>query len=318
MELKLKPCRCCGLNAFNRLSQLVEVDPFFARHGLQIIVEQSTEIPLYDWGLRGKAKFLPPWLAERFIRKLDDFRTKHVLQLCQIKLPYGICKNCEFLAPWYEISDDQLSDYYAFYLQEEYKESREAFQPGFRELGKVMGSTAEADLRRQQHEEFILPYLQELHQRSSGGNLKLLDYGGGEGMIIPRLPWIDGEVLDVDSAADSPTAEHASYDIVQCLHVLEHVGNPLKTLQRLLTYSRVGGYIYIEVPIEHPGNAQISKKNMPICHEHINKLSIKSIQGLIDAADVDIVVLEKAEVKFLHLDGLTPVVRCLARKIKSY
>lgn len=315
MELELKRCRCCGQHTFHRLRTFVDVDPFFARHGLQISVEQSIDIPLYDWGLRGKAKLLPSWLAEKFHRKLDAIRAKHVLQACKVKIPFGLCKNCEFLAPWYEIGYDQLSDYYAFYLQNEYKESREAFQPGFRELGKVMGSIAEADLRRQQHEEFILPFLQDLREYAQDKSLKLLDYGGGEGLIIPRLPWIDGDVLEVESAEQPQGPELASYDVVQCLHVLEHVGSPYDTFQRLLAFCRVGGLLYIEVPIEHPGSLDLSDPKQIICHEHINKLSLNSIKGLVEASAVEVIYLQASTVKFLHLDGMTPIVRCLTRKI---
>lgn len=317
MELKLKRCRCCARPGFHRLNHFVDVDPFFARHGLQIIAEHSVDIPLYDWGLRGKAKLLPRWLAEKYNQKLDNIRAAHVLQASAIKIPFGMCEHCEFLAPWYEIGYDQLSDYYAFYLQREYKEARASFQPGFSELGNIMGSIAEGDLRRDQHQEFFTPYLHDLYRHSSGQNLKLLDYGGGDGFIIPRLPWIHGEVLDVESAEEPEASEIGYYDVVQCLHVLEHVGNPHETFKRLLAYCREGGLVYVEVPIEHPGTEAISKNQLPICHEHINKFSKSSIQGLVESSNVELILLEHAEVDFLHLEGLTPVLRCLTRKLYS-
>lgn len=314
MQLKVKECRSCGQPAFTRLDQPALVDPFFARYGLQIIVESTIDIPLFDWGLRRKVKQLPRALAEKINHKLDVIRGKNLLHSLAIKIPYGLCEHCEFLAPWYEVGSDQLRDYYAYYLQDEYKHARTSFQPGFAHLGQIMGSAEEAALRRQQHEEFLAPYLERCDRSAPDGLLHLLDYGGGEGLIIPRLPGIKGDVLDVDPDAKPKAVNETAYDIVQCLHVLEHVGHPFNTYQQLLANCREGGLIYIEVPIEYPGLAEVRAGNLPICHEHINKFCLKSIKAMITASSVEILFLEQAEVKFLHLDGMTPVIRALARK----
>ena len=136
---------------------MAEVDPFFARYGLQIHVDHDAILPLLDWGIRRKVSKLPHRIAGRVQTRIDKMRQKLLLTTLKIKIPYGLCTNCSFLAPWFEIGDDQLNDYYAFYLKEEYKQARSTFQPGFRELGKLMGSTEEARLRREQHETFIEP-----------------------------------------------------------------------------------------------------------------------------------------------------------------
>jgi hypothetical protein len=219
------------------------------------------------------------------------------------------------LAPWYEIGDDQLSDYYAYYLKEEYKQARTAFQPGFSQLGKVMGSTDEATSRRAQHQSHILPYLIELRKTSNDGTIHLLDYGGGEGLIIPDQDWIKGTVHEVKSnqTADDQT-EHEGFDFVQCLHVLEHVGQPKRTYDKLLNQCRRGGLIYIEVPMEFPGINDIEASKLPICHEHINKFSQTSIEELQNSSGVEIIYTQLGEVDFLHLEGMTPVIRGLARK----
>lgn len=315
MELQRKRCRCCGRNTFLRLNQLAEVDPFFARYGLQINAEETIVLPLLDWGVRRKVKRLPAAWAEKINTRLDLFRQKNLLFSKSIKIPYGLCDHCQFLAPWYEVGDDQLRDYYAFYLKDEYKQARTAFQPGFATLGEVMGSAAEAELRRQQHETFLAPHLEELRQSLADGMIRLLDYGGGNGWIIPRLPGVVGAVLEVEAEdrAAEPNREQG-YDVVQCLHVMEHVGHPLKTLQRLLAHCKTGGIIYLEVPIEHPGLEELKTGKLPICHEHINKLNLAAMRGLLEAQPVEILVLEEGAVDFLHLDGLTPVIRALARK----
>jgi hypothetical protein len=314
MELKVKHCRCCGKHRFTRLEQAVDVDPFFARYGLQMVVSSSIDVPLLDWGLRRKVNRLPRGLAEKFNRRLDVMRSRNLLHSLCVKIPFGLCEDCEFLAPWYEVGYDQLRDYYAFYLQNEYKRARTEYQPGFEQLGEVMGSVAEAELRRKQHEEFRAPFLLSCHRHALDGQLHLLDYGGGEGLIIPQLPGVKGDVLEVNSSETPTFAKGELYDVVQCLHVLEHVGHPYNTYQQLMAYCRGGGLIYIEVPIEYPGLASVRAGKLPICHEHINKFCLKSIQAMITASAVDVVYLEEAEVDFLHLDGMTPVIRALARK----
>lgn len=313
MELKTKRCRCCAKDTFQRLDIKPEVDPFFARYGLQIEVSQSIDIPLFDWGLRRKVDRLPSGIAAKIHPLLDRLRTGHVLTGLSIKIPYGLCSSCSFLAPWYEIGDDQLRDYYAFYLQEEYKQARTAFQPGFAQLGKVMGSKEEGDSRRAQHEAFITPFLTRLRQELNKAELRLLDYGGGSGLLLPRLDWVKGTVLEVNSSTKVSAEGDNTYDVVQCLHVLEHVGHPLATLQRLRSLCAPGGLIYLEVPIEFPGRDAIKAGKLPPCHEHLNKFSMEAVESLLAAADLEPEYLNTAEVDFLHLEGLTPVIRGLAR-----
>jgi hypothetical protein len=321
MQLKQKTCRCCGAKKqFKRLAKEAEVDPFFAKHGLQVTATHTATLPLIDWGLRRKVNSLPDNLAEKIHRRIDRLRRNTLLTSSSITIPYGLCENCHFLAPWYEIGDDQLRDYYSFYLDAEYKQARSSFQPGFAELGKVMGSAEEANLRRHQHENYLIPFL-ENHRKTNGlEKITLLDFGGGEGGIQPKADWISTSIIEVSS--DNEPNENQSlesrfnkqiFDVVQCLHVIEHVGHPLNTCRNLLSHCKDGGLIYIEVPIEFPGLDAITQGELPICHEHINKLSSLSIQSMLEACDVEMIEVRTDPINFLHLDGLTPVVRGLGR-----
>lgn len=310
MELTRKACRCCGADRFERLPVLAEVDPFFARHGLQVEVSHSVVVPLLDWGLRNKVSKLPGPLARPLQRRLDDLRQRHLLESRRLAIPYGLCGHCRFLAPWVEIGDDQLQDYYAHYLQTEYKQARSRFQPDFEQLGQLMGSPAEGESRRRQHERYILPHLLSL-RGSAAVPLRVLDYGGGSGQLLPQADWLQGAVLEV---GQGPQPQAQGVDLVQCLHVLEHVGHPLATCRRLAGHARSGGLIYLEVPIEFPGMEAIEAGRLPICHEHINKFQPDAIRALLIAADLEPIEVLEAAIDFLHLEGLTPVVRALARK----
>ena len=321
MQLKQKTCRCCGArDQFKRLATEVKVDPFFAKHGLQLTANHTATLPWIDWGLRRRVNSLPANLGKKIHRRIDHFRRNNLLTSSSITIPYGLCENCHFLAPWYEITDDQLRDYYSFYLDTEYIQARSSFQPGFAELSKSMGSAEEAALRRRQHENYFMPILENFRKSNALESITLLDYGGGEGGIQPKADWISTSIIEV-SSDNEPDGNQIlgnlnkkqGFDVVQCLHVIEHIGHPLNTCRDLLSYCKDGGLLYIEVPIEFPGLKAIEEGELPPCHEHINKLSDLSIRRMLESCDVDIIEVSNDHVDFLHLDGLTPVVRGLGR-----
>ena len=313
MFLQIKSCRCCGGSRFRRLVKQAEVDPFFARYGLQLTVEQTATLPLIDWALSRRVRNLAQPLRQRAEKVLASIRSRNLLTSLSLKIPYGLCDDCLFLAPWFEVSDDQLRDYYAHYLTMAYKEARTAFQPGYRELGKVMGSVEEAHRRCQQHEAYLMPLLIDYMDRKDLERMSLLDYGGGEGGIQPRSDRIDTSVHEVGTEVADAEKYHR-FDCVQCLHVLEHVGHPLRTCRNAFNRCLPDGLLYIEVPIEFPGLEAIASRNLPICHEHINKFCLPSVRGMLEALGGEVVVVEVGEVDFLHLDGLTPVIRGVVRK----
>jgi SAM-dependent methyltransferase len=321
MQLKQKACRCCGArDQFKRLDKEVEVDPFFAKYGLQLTATQTATIPWIDWGLRRKVNSLPANLGNKIHRRIDHFRSSNLLISSSVTIPYGLCEKCDFLAPWYEITDDQLRDYYSFYLDTEYIQARSSFQPGFAELSKSMGSAEEAALRRRQHEEYLMPILENYRSSNALETITLLDYGGGEGGIQPKADWISTSIIEVSSDNEPKSnqrleslSQKQSFDVVQCLHVIEHVGHPLNICRDLLSHCKDGGLLYIEVPIEFPGLEAIAAGKLPPCHEHINKLSQLSIRSMLERCEVEIIEVRNDHVDFLHLDGLTPVVRGLGR-----
>jgi hypothetical protein len=316
MFLTLKPCRCCGGSRFRRLEKQAEVDPFFARYGLQLTVEHTAILPVLDWALSRRVEKLPHSMRRSGQKLLASIRQRNLLTSLSLKIPYGLCDDCLFLAPWFEITDDQLRDYYSHYLSTAYKNARTDFQPNYAELGKLMGSEQEADSRREQHESYIMPILTHYMEQRDLKRMSLLDYGGGEGGIQPRSDRIDTYVHEVgDEVANA--VEQRRFDCVQCLHVLEHVGHPLRTCRDAFDRCLPDGLLYIEVPIEFPGVESITEKNLPICHEHINKFCLQSVRGMLEGLGGEVVVVETGEVDFLHLNGLTPVIRGVVRKRSS-
>ena len=315
MQLTVKSCRCCGGPSFRRLEQTVEVDRFFAHHGLQMHLEHSAVIPQLDWAMQRRISKLPgPWRrqAEKI---LSTIRKKVLLTSLKLSIPYGLCDDCRFLAPWFEVTDDQLQDYYAYYLKQEYKQARLAYQPHFAKIADIMGSAEENAIRRGSHSAYLLPHLERYRRARGKERLELLDYGGAEGGIQPEADWIDADVLDVGT--EQPLTggkELKRYDCVQCLHVLEHVGAPLRICRDAMSRCLPGGLLYVEVPVEFPGEEAIRNGQLPPCHEHLNKFCLTAVEKMLSALEGTLLTVEMGEVNFLHLEGLTPVIRGLVQK----
>ena len=313
MQLTLKSCRCCGGLCFRRLEHMVQVDRFFSQHGLQLHLEQTVVIPQLDWAIHRRIRKLPlPW-RKRAEKVLARIRNKVLLTSLQLKIPYGLCDECKFLGPWFEISDDQLQDYYAYYLKPEYKQARLAFQPNFIAISEIMGSAEENAIRRKSHSAYLLPYLESYRRLQRKERLRLLDYGGAEGGIQPEADWIDADILEV-CAEQLLEGGQKQYDCVQCLHVLEHVGAPLRICRDAMDRCLPGGLLYVEVPMEFPGDAAILEGNLPPCHEHLNKFCLTAVEKMLTSLGGSILVVETGEVRFLHLEGLTLVIRGIVQK----
>lgn len=315
MYLKKKRCRCCGAAAFRRLDKEVDVDPFFARYGLQLNCTHEAIIPIIDWALQRRAEKLPAGARTMAHRILTGLRRKTLLTSSSLTIPYGICEDCDFLAPWFRISDDQLSDYYAHYLTSEYKAARIEYQPGYANIAGLMGSDEENSIRRESHTRYLMPFLIEYMSIHGLQTISLLDYGGGEGGVQPRSERVKSDIYEI--AADQDTnldKETKLYDCVQCLHVLEHVGDPRDTCMKALDRCKSGGILYIEVPIEFPGKTAVEEGRLPACHEHINKFCLKAIQNMLLSMDGKIVRLHTDTVNFLHLEGMTSVIRGILKK----
>ncbi len=133
---------------------------------------------------------------------------------------------------------------------------------------------------------------------------------GGGGVVIPG---IDCERLDIFDVNVDFHIQSNTYDFVQCLHVLEHVGNPLSTLSRCINYARIGAIIYIEVPMELPPINEISENRFQITfHEHFNYFCVNSICALANSTNK----LMTLECTLDHISLLTsadphPIIRYL-------
>ena len=311
MRLTRKKCRCCGSLAFVR-KRSIRVSPFFAKFGLQFDLfngfpREYSYVTKLDRSKRASSFFLdmlPP--ASRF---LNRFLRSFLL------IPYGYCESCEFLAPWFEISNDQLLDFYTFYLSEDYKAKRLLMEKAYISAVQSHGSKEEFFIRQQEYEKFIEEDVIQLLNRFEVSKLKLLDYGGGESGIQPNKSLVETRTLEVSDESDPETFhDFEQFHLVQSLHVLEHVGNPLATTKHMLELCIAEGLVFIEVPLEYPGWIQDKEPVLPdYCNEHINKFTEKSIRKLAENLNTEIIRIGSYTINTLHRDQLT-VIRLLMRK----
>lgn len=164
MKRQNKSCRCCGFEKFNYLAPKM-VSNFFLNNGLHI----SSKV-----NIRG-AKFLERYLPKIILNLFYSIFYK-ILNI-QTEIEYGYCANCNFIGPWPEISDDSLSDFYKIYGNKDYKKLRSIYEPWYKNIAELHLSEYEFEMRRKQHDNYILPILNSFKQ----GTLNFLDYGGGRG-----------------------------------------------------------------------------------------------------------------------------------------
>lgn len=62
------------------------------------------------------------------------------------------------------------------------------------------------------------------------------------------------------------------YDVVSCQHVIEHVDNPIELVKKLLSVTKIGGTIYLALPI-----------NDDVWHEHLKIWQLQDLEELLNS-----------------------------------
>lgn len=151
--------------------------------------------------------------------------------------------------------------------------------------GDVPGSDPEKphDARSRELFSYIKPWLS-----GRSKDVRILDYGGGDGVLMKefvsrgynchlvdyRSDSIAGVEKVGDTIGDLPVS--ARYDVIVASHVLEHVVNPADLLDSLSKHLRSDGIIYIEVPMEIWGKAPLHEE--PVTH--VNFFTKSSVRYL--------------------------------------
>lgn len=134
----------------------------------------------------------------------------------------------------------------------------------------------------------------------SHGARTALDFGGGDGRLLQKfvdrgfdcalVDYADRPVPGVRKIADTERGipRQDRYDAILCSHVVEHLPDPLETLQELRRSLAADGVLYVEVPYEM--YRQLPARSEPVTH--VNFFTPASLHNLLQAAGYDVVRCE--------------------------
>lgn len=247
----------------------------------------------------------------------------------QFRTHMQACAVCHGITPCHEYTFEDLLGIYHDYRSETYNRDRISVEPGYAKWVKEVGaSSIEIKNRNMAADDFL---------RRNRGHLpggKMIDFGGGDGRFVPPIVYEQFDRIDIYDASNAPL--HASvdggkvskiaephpetYSFMTCMQVLEHVGNPRQFVTDALRVLRVGGLMYLEVPLESndPVRTAFEQRiiDTPITiHEHMNLFDRVSLRSLINSIGALELVDDSEDVVDLGwCKGLNG--RFLARKIK--
>lgn len=201
------------------------------------------------------------------------------------------CCNCGLVYSKHRFTNDEISKLYLGYRDKHYVAQRLRYEPNYNDVDLYLKS-------RVAHLDDV-----ESRIRSYKDKIKsILDWGGGEGLNTPMINSAEYVcVYDVsqDNKIKSIAGDKFNYkdgfDLLVCMHVLEHVNSPVLLLQELLKHGKKGSLVYIEVPLEKEINAEhggIKKgRRKTHWHEHINFFSIRSMNAMLGRCNLEVMSL---------------------------
>ncbi|PIU42227.1 MAG: hypothetical protein COS99_01080 [Candidatus Omnitrophica bacterium CG07_land_8_20_14_0_80_42_15] len=207
------------------------------------------------------------------LRILFDYMLKGTKSAC---FAFIICKNCGFvfLNPRFEDREMELK------------------YDAIRQLGLVQARLSLLSVRSLKRRSEIIYNTITKYKNKKVAGFRILDFGGGGGynlrlfaknnlcyIVDYEKPHLQGDVKYLCQTADEITQE-IKFDIILCCHVLEHVADPVKILQKLASHLVPNGILYIEIPFEcFPSKF----KNLQNPLTHINFFSPSSLLYLLSS-----------------------------------
>ncbi len=246
-----------------------EVCPLCQEANWQIIGEG-------DWHRDSMAADLPEYVKQR----LDVLFNVWYPKSDSVRLTYAVCRCCGFVTYLPRPTNEDLDAKYR-HLSQTVKASHGA---------EV--STAGSDREKERSR---LVY-RHVSAHAADGFKSVLDFGGGDGRLMHAFlaegcdctlvdyaePALEG-VRKAGNTLDELKNEE-TFDAIVCSHVMEHLADPLQMTRHLKDYSRPGGVVYIEVPME-------IWKRPPIHSEpvtHVNFFTRSTVRFMMESAGLTV------------------------------
>ena len=220
---------------------------------------------------------------------------------------YIHCSRCDFgfFNPRLEPAEE--ARLYKGYRDEEYLTVRHSTEPWYTaSLNSSFDDLQTMDARRRRLRKIFSNCL------SSAGPTSVLDFGGDRGELIDALfPGSEKFVYDISGVQPLPGIRSVSlaegtqkcFGLIICSNVLEHVANPRGLLREIESVAKPGTFIFLEVPIESPGDLRtivkrliqetilfvtrptlaiqlLKLRSINVMHEHLNFFSLRSLERL--------------------------------------
>lgn len=172
------------------------------------------------------------------------------------------CSKCGIKYFTEPFSSEEFERMYSGYRDTNYQQRRHRYEPWYsKRINEAIGHSTEVLEVRRLHLERLL----NSAVKSDGSKItlkRILDIGGDEGQFIPKFesiiaravleisgikPLVGVEVMNSwDQAGDFKP------DFIMICHVLEHLENPLETVENASKILSKGGLLYIEIPLDGP------------------------------------------------------------------
>ncbi len=215
-----------------KMKQNTFADFLFQHEGKRKCILCGQEDCTYD-----KAHFAP-FLTERmFLGKKQATRLIH-------------CRNCGLYYSDYRPAEHEIARLYDCYRNEMYVEQRKKYEPEY--FNEKFSKEQYCKERKESIIKFIAPYVNFEAIKT------VLDYGGDKGQYIPNeFCHADKYVYDIsgNQTIEGVTllrtvddSKRVKWDFILCMHLLEHLSEPLKTIENLIELLHDNSYLYVELP----------------------------------------------------------------------
>jgi len=269
---------------------------------------------------------------------------KNPSELGEIKFCH--CRNCGFGYYNPQPDSEELNRYYNGYRGLEFQRMRERYEPTYT---KEYNSLADSPQYQKVRKDLLAGYLKL--ERKVGAIGSVLDFGGDLGQFIPdELSNAKRYVYEISGSIPNPgiiplksmeECRQHQFDMIMCSHVLEHVPDPLAVMEKMVDLAGPDTIIYVELPYEtlfkdisprqelayrmlsffkmtfNPWIIMsiITRDSRVNCQlsEHISVFNGKSLRKMLERSNLDVL---RMDVAMIGIESDTPILRCLAKKIR--